>query len=336
MAWMLLVTAAWAAPMDERVARLAEEVREQGWIAYGARSDNGTWDLFVSRPDGSQRRNITNTPDFEEAAPLFSPDHKKMLYRRMAKGATINHDLWGFQGWLVIARSDGTAPKVFGQEKEYPWASWSPDGTQLACLTKKGIEVVSVNTREVVRRLPRNGIYQQLFWAPDGDWFCGTANSVGESWTIVRMNARTGAVNPVQTFQNCTPDWFPDSKHIVFSSRPGKQGTNDGYGWTQLWMAEGAGKNQRLVYGEDGAHIYGGALSPDGRYVVFTRSLRDGGSAEDSGAPICVMRLDDAPTIMGESSELRKRHPATKDGPVLHLPAGWEPRWTYAEIGAGE
>ena len=332
-----IFTTAWAGQaQDDREARLAEEIREKGWLACSARGENGTWDLFLCRPDGSDRRNITNTAEFEEAAPLFSPDSTKMLYRRMPKGAGIDHDLWGFQGRLMIANADGTDPAAFGEEKEYPWASWSPDGSQLSCLTKKGIEIVSMDTKEVVRKIPRNGIYQQLFWSPDGNWFCGTANYVGESWTVVRMNAATGELNPVQIFQNCTPDWCPDSKHIIFSSRPDDQPGRGGYGWTQLWMAEGEGKNQRLVYGEDGFHIYGGRLSPDGRYVVFTRCPKDGGGAESSGAPMGVMRMADAPTIAGESPDLRKVHPGTKDGPVLHLPAGWEPCWTYAEMGDGE
>jgi Tol biopolymer transport system component len=326
-AWMLAAATTWAEPQDARVAGLAEEVRDKGWIAYGARSENGTWDLFMSRPDGSDRRNITNTPDFEEAAPLFHMDTKKLLYRRMPKGATINHDLWGFQGRLVIANADGTSPTVLGEEKEYPWATWSPDGAQLACLSKKGIEVVNIGSGEVVRKLSRKGIYQQLFWSADGNWFCGTANYTGASWTVVRMNAQTGEVNPIQIFQNCTPDWFPDSKHIIFSSRPDKQSENGGYGWTQLWMAEGEGKNHRLIYGEDGAHIYGGALSPDGRYVLFTRSLQDGAGAENAGAPINIVRLSDTPAIGGESRELRKLHPNAKDAPMIQLPTGWEPCW---------
>ena len=45
-----------------------------------------------------------------------------------------------------------------------------------------------------------------------------------------------------------------------------------------------------------------------------------------------LLRLADAPVIGGESKELRKLHPDAKNGPVLVLPAGWEPCWTYAEI----
>jgi len=318
------------------VAELAREVGDKGWIVYGARGDNGTWDLFVSRPDGSQRRNITDTADFEEAAPRVSPGGKKMLYRRLDKGATINHDQWGFQGSLIVSNPDGTNPVVFGDEGGFPWASWLPDGGQLVCLTKKGIQFVDLATKTVVREMPRQGIYQQLFASPDGQWLCGTANHKGESWTVVRLHVADGSLNAVRAFQNCTADWFLDSKRIILSSRPSGQSANGGYGFTQLWMADGDGQHQQLIYGEDGFHIYGGALSPDGRYVLFTKGPKDGSGAEKAGAPIGVMRVSDAPTIGGESFDLRKVHPTTKDGPVLMLDTGWEPFWTYAEIGAAQ
>ncbi len=312
------------------VQALANEVRSKGWIVYSAKSDKGDWDLFLMRPDGSGPRNITNTPTQSEAAPRFSPDGKRLLFRRLKKGQTISHDRWGFQGQLVLAKSDGSSPTDFGKPSEFTWAAWSPDGRRISCLSLRGVEVVDLKTKKVVRKFPRRGIFQQLFWSPDGKWYCGTANVGGEKWTIVRMDANSGKLNVVSKFQNCTPDWFPDSEHVIFSNRPAGQG---GYGWTQLWMADAAGKRRNLVYGEDERHIYGGALSPDGKYVLFTRCPQDGGGSERGGAPAGLMRLSDAPIIAGESQSLRKLHPNVKNGPVLPLPVCWEPHWTFAEIG---
>jgi len=322
-----------AADQDGRQAALAKEVRDKGWIVFSAKTSRGDWDLFLMRPDGSKIRNITNTPKWSEAAPRFSPESKNLLFRRIEKGRTISHDRWGFQGQLMIANSDGSDAVEFGKPGEFTWAAWSNDGRQVSCLSLRGIEVVDRATKKVVRKLPREGIFQQLFWSPDGKWFCGTANVGGENWTIVRMDATSGETNVVSKYQNCTPDWFPDSNRMIFSNRPSGQ---SGYGWTQLWMADAEGTGRRLIYGEDGRHIYGGALSPDGQYALFTRCPQDGGGSERGGAPGGLMRLSDAPTIGGKSEALRKQHPDTKDGPVLALPDCWEPHWTYADIGVAK
>ena len=77
--WMgILVLAAGAADAVAAVPQaapaisaLANEVRAQGWIAYAARSDKGDWDIFVCRPDGSQIRSITGTPEHNEVAGLL-------------------------------------------------------------------------------------------------------------------------------------------------------------------------------------------------------------------------------------------------------------------------
>ena len=316
----------------ESLSRLAEEVRTRGWIVYSARSQAGDWDLFACRPDGSSVRNITRTPESNEAAPQFSRDGRRLLYRRLPRAETISGNQYGTQGELVIAHADGTDPSVFGDRGAYPWASWSPDGRQVACLSIKGITFVDVESHRVVRTIPRQGFFQQMTWSPDGRWLSGVANSFGTSWSIARMDVATGATAAVSRVDCCTPDWFPDSRRLIYSSRPPGQAENGGNGWTQLWMADRDGDSRRLVYGEDGRHVYGGCISPDGRYVLFTGNMQEDGDPGHAGAPMGLMRLADAPIIGGESRALRRLHPDARSGPVLVLPVGWEPCWTAAEL----
>ncbi len=120
---------------------LAREVRDKGWIVFGARTPGKDWDLFHMRPDGSDLRNLTNTPAWNEGLPRFSPDGKRLLYRRIAAGDSFDNNRHGMQGELVLAGADASCPEVFGKDGEYPWASWSPDGTRLACLSPKGVAV---------------------------------------------------------------------------------------------------------------------------------------------------------------------------------------------------
>ncbi len=318
-------------PASGPVTELAKEVREKGWIVYGARTMAGDWDLFLMRPDGSSVRNITNTPSFNEAAPRFSRDGRRLLYRRLPKTENIEPNRYGMQGVLVFADSDGGNPQVYGNQGEYTWASWGPQGDKIACMSEKGIYFVELATKKILSTLERKGFFQQVTWSPDGKWLCGVANSFGTGWSVARMDAVTGKVNPVSRVDNCTPDWFPDSNSLIFSNRPANQ-VGSQSGWTQLWTADAEGRERRLVYGEDGRHVYGGVISPDGQYVLFTGNMQEDGDPTRAGAPMGLMRLRDAPTIGGESKALRAVHGATKDGPVLVLPDGWEPHWTYTEI----
>ena len=116
---------------------------------------------------------------------------------------------------------------------------------------------------------------------------------------------------------------------MIFSWRPPGQKANNGYGWTQLWRATAEGASRQLVYGEDGRHVYGGNISPDGKYVLFTGNIKEDGDPGNAGRADGPDAAEDAPIIGGESKELRALHPEAKDGPVLVLPAGWEPCWTF-------
>ncbi|MDA2930417.1 hypothetical protein MYX84_10800 [Acidobacteria bacterium AH-259-O06] len=341
---------------DPRVLRLAEEVHDKGWIVYSSRTERGDWDLFLIRPGGSKQLNITNTPDFHEMGGRFSPDGKQLLYRRLTKTSEFHHLNWGLQGQLMIAASDGSDPASVGGPGEYPWASWGPEGKRIACLYKSGIKIYDLGTGQIMRQMNRQGIYQQLFWSANGEDFCGPANQEGKGWGVVCLNLATGRVSSVSGPRMCcTGDWFPDSEHVIYSYRPVNQEVLDGgemarragqkleHGWTQLWMGDKQAQKRRLVYGEDGRHIYGGAVSPDGRYVLFTRSheedlkvLRsefDQVGIKRKGAPMGLMRISDAPIIGGKSRALRKLDPHANDGPVLQLPECWEPHWTYADMG---
>jgi Tol biopolymer transport system component len=321
---------------DARVIALSNEVHSKGWIIYSARTGKSDWDLFLMRPDGSDRKNITNTPGFNEAAARFSPDGQKILYYRMPKNVAVDNNKYGIYD-LVIADADGTNPVVWGND--YQWASWGPDGSpqdalrrKLAYLSIKGIRLIDLSTKKTIKELNRRSIVQQLVWSPDGKWFVGTANGLGQYWNIGRISEVTGKINAVSETDryNCTPDWLADSQHVVYS-----RGIIPGVGgWAQLWMADGDGQEKRVLYAEEGRHIYGGCVSPDGKYVLLTRSQQDLGEVDNSLTTMAIIRFQDAPVIAGKNKALRQAYPDANNGPVLHLSWGWEPHWTYAAIDA--
>ncbi len=198
-------------PAEPAVEKLRGEVSELGWIVFTARS-NGSgsdFDLFVMRPDGTQLRNITNTPRFDEYSARVSPDGKRMLYRRVTKGAklpTTGHVLsvgevavssWPPKGTLVIANADGGSPQPLGSDGSHAWATWGPKGQRIACLEaveakepapatprsashnrkpSRNIVIRDAETLKVLRSLPSGGIQRQAIWSPDGKRICGPAD----------------------------------------------------------------------------------------------------------------------------------------------------------------
>src|SRR5437867_9823404 len=173
-----------AADALPRDAQLVAELHSCGWIVFSAQTPHGDWDLFLMRPDGSERRALTDTRGFNEAGARFSSDGKRLLYYRMAKSDAVDNNTYGTFD-LVLADSNGGNAVVCG--RDFPWASWGPDGRQRACLKPKGIQIIDVASRQVVRTLARQGIVQQLVWSPDGRAFVGTANGLGPYWNIGRL-----------------------------------------------------------------------------------------------------------------------------------------------------
>jgi Tol biopolymer transport system component len=306
-----------SAPAAPGTEELAAEVRPLGWILYSARTAVGDWDLFASRPDGSAPRNLTNTPETSEFYPRLTADGKRLLFRRLPKGESISGNRHGEQGEPILAAADAYAAKSLGPPGSLPWASWSPDGTQLLTLAPKGFSIIEVATGKVVRSFPRNGFYQQTSWSPDGKSVLGVSNGFGTGWSIAVLDIATGKATAVNREDCCTPDWSADGAKVIFSWRPPVNG-NPG-AWTQLWLGDPAGGAPRLLYAEDGRHTYGGCLSPDGQFALFTGNAQEDGDPNNAGAPMQVMRVADA----GK---------AGKSAPLLTLTAGWEPLWTGHEI----
>jgi len=314
------------------VRELAKEVAHKGWILFTAKTAQGDYDLFLSRPDGSSKRNITKTPDWSEFGGRFSPNSKRILYRRQKAGENINHDRWGAMGALVVAGADGSDPVVQGNDGEWPWASWSPDGKQFACLYKREgvIRIIHAETKLTIQEMPRQGIFQQMYWSPDGKRLVGTANFSGQDWNILSIDLETGKSTLLSRALNCTPDWFQgDPNRVIYSNRTPALGNK--YGWTMLMQATADGKSRTLVYGERDRHIYYGCTSPDDKYVIFSVPPTDGGVDSE----MVIVRLADTPMVVpSDYTALKALYPEAKRGPALHLgEVGFEPHWTYADTG---
>ncbi len=306
---------------------LAREVHNLGWIGFSAVGEAGDWDLYVMRPDGTDRRKLTDTREFNETGVRFSPDGKRLLYYRQPAADPVDNNTYGTYE-LMIADAGGASAKSVG--REFPWASWGPDSKTIASLSPRGIRFIDVDTGKVIRTRPRAGIVEQLIWSPDGRALVGTANGLGEYWNIGIVDGAAGKISAASETEryNCTPDWMPDSQRVIYSRGTIPQKNER----AQLWVAAPDGQGRHMLYAEAGRHIYGGAVSPDGHYLLFSRSVADLGKVDHAKTTIALIRSADTPMLGDDDDALRKAYPNARRGVRLDLDAGWEPHWTAADI----
>jgi len=85
----------------------------------------GICDIYVMNADGSNERNLTNTPDYHEFSPSWSPDGREIAYANK----------FGNNAYLFIMNSDGSNKYNTGI-KDLSFSlldgpSWSPDGSKI-------------------------------------------------------------------------------------------------------------------------------------------------------------------------------------------------------------
>lgn len=222
----------------------------------------------------------------------------------------------------------------------------SPDGKQISCLFRRQgkIRIYDLESKKVVKEMSNHGVFQQLYWSPDGKRMVGTANVAGRDWNIVAIDLETQKVTLLSRNLNCTGDWFQqDANRVVYSSRTPNMtsrlgGDLDNYGFTILMQATADGLSRTLLYGRLRKHEYYACTSPDDKYVIFTDNPTDGLVVGE----MHLVRLADTPIVAPEPPfpELKEKYPNARDGPVLDLKLpngtplrGFEPHWTSAEIG---
>jgi Tol biopolymer transport system component len=87
-----------------------------------------TWDIYVANADGSNQRQITNTPDWDETDPDWSPDGSKLVF-------SSNRD--GFRSDIYTMNADGTNVTKLTNDRVSDEPAWSPDGTKIVFRTER-------------------------------------------------------------------------------------------------------------------------------------------------------------------------------------------------------
>lgn len=171
----------------------------------------------VMNADGSQARDLSQSPDSDEGFPAWSPDGSRITFTSRRDG---NNEIY-------VMNVDGSQPKRLTTNPTDDFApSWSPDGLQIAFVSDRD-NATGVNNLYVmnadgsnVRRLT-NGpeINYSPAWSPDGVWIAFRAHHDGPADIYLIKPDGSDLLNLTNhAAEDWAPAWSPDGSWLAFQT----------------------------------------------------------------------------------------------------------------------
>lgn len=221
-----LCSAEAAAKKNQRKKKLLDELRDAGyqlvWSTNGG-SKNKNYELYLSRGDGSEYKNITNTADKSETFPRVNPQTGLIAFSTSAFAATKSH--YPPSGKLTFMTADGKNLETIDKVDMTQYKSWNPEGTKLALSyasrKKFGFRIYDTKTKTAKLLAKDKRAILDIDWSPDGKLLAfAVRKSLGLRYTVLTMNVDGTHIRPFYMGRggNCHPCWHPKEMRLTWNN----------------------------------------------------------------------------------------------------------------------
>lgn len=248
---------------------------------------SGDYDVYTMRPDGSDLKNLTNSPGVDDYHVHVSLDGSQIVFER-APAVAFAADIW-------VMNADGSGLRQITNDPandRHP--SWHPDGERIVFMSNRdggdfdlyvvdaadGTGLVQLTNAPATEARPK--------YSPDGSKIVytkrqDTGDFSGFSIHVMGADGRNDRQITPDAMEAAGNDWSSDGNRIAF---------HDNYCRTcpssNIWVVKANGRGMKqLTFDSGGAYSQEPTWSPDGRRLTFER-----GADPLSMTDIHVMKAD--------------------------------------------
>ena len=170
--------------------------------------------------DGSDVTQLTDNEMFNDKAPRWSPDGRRIAFRSVYHFRnSVNPKNYE----IYVMNADGSdVTQLTDNEAEEDHQSWSPDGRRILFHSYRDrnweIYMMNADGSDVTRLTDNNAWDWYASWSPDGRRIAFTSNRDRNMMGIYMMNADGSDVTRLTDNEVINPRWSPDGRHIAFTS----------------------------------------------------------------------------------------------------------------------